>query len=80
MAEFLEIDVRLHGPLADLAGASQVRVSTSGGTVDDVLAALQTALPGLRLDGMLRLTVNTEEAGPASAVSAGDVVSLIPGV
>jgi molybdopterin converting factor small subunit len=80
MAALMKVAVRLFGPLAEQAGASQVEVSTMGGTVDDVLAALRAAVPGLELGGPLRFAVNAEWAGPAAAVAPGDVVSLIPPV
>lgn len=79
MAAFMKVVVQLFGPLAEQAGAARLEVFTSGGTVDDVIVALHTAVPGLKLVNV-RYAVNTDYAGPASAVSPGDVVSLIPPV
>jgi molybdopterin converting factor subunit 1 len=76
----MKVSVRLFGPLAEQAGTDRVEVSTSGGTVDDVVAALKEALPGLRLDGRVRFAVNLDYAAPAAAVQPGDTVSLIPPV
>jgi molybdopterin converting factor small subunit len=80
MAAFMTVPVRLFGPLAEQAGTDRVEVLTPGGTVDDVVAALKGVLPGLRLDGRVRVAVNLDYATPATAVNPGDVVSLIPPV
>ncbi len=76
----MRVAVRLFGPLAEQAGGARFEVTVSGTTVQDVVAALAAAVPGLRIDRSVRFAVGTEYADPSAAVREGDVVSLIPPV
>jgi molybdopterin converting factor small subunit len=71
----MKVAVQLFGPLAEQAGRARIEVTTSGGTVADVVAAL-----GFPLDRSVRFAVNTDYADPSAVVREGDVVSLIPPV
>ena len=78
--------VRIPSPLRSYtAGAAQV--SAEGETLDDLLAALERAHPGMRFRMIdeqqrirphMRIFINTHEAGTlASALAPGDEVHLI---
>ncbi len=79
--------VRLRGQLEKLAGGAEHRID--GGTVNDVLRALEseiTALEGWVLDerGVLRrhinVFVNAEPAGPDTPVGADDPIEILPAI
>lgn len=74
------VSVRLFGALAEQAGKSQLVVTVSGNTVQDVIAAVAVAAPSLTIDRSVRFAVNTEYAAPSAPVREDDVVSLIPPV
>ena len=77
--------VRLRGPLKQLAGGAEHALE--GTTVNDVLAALETANPAMKgwvLDerGLLRrhinVFVNGEPAAQDTALEADDRVDVLP--
>lgn len=76
----MNIAVQLFGPLAEQAGCSRLDLEIAGGTVGDVLSALASVSPSLKIDRSVRFAVNTDYAEPAAPVREGDVVSLIPPV
>lgn len=76
----MKIRVQLFGPLAEQAGVSQLTVTVTGGTVQDVLAAVSVAAPMLLVDKSVRFAVNTDYAEATATVRESDVVSLIPPV
>jgi molybdopterin converting factor subunit 1 len=76
----MNVRVRLFGPLAEQAGKPELRVSVTGQTVRDVVAAVAVAAPAIRIDRSVRFAVNAEYAEPEAAVREEDVVSLIPPV
>jgi molybdopterin converting factor subunit 1 len=76
----MNIAVQLFGPLAEQAGCTRIDLEVSGSTVEDVVAALASASPSLKVDRSVRFAVNTDYAGPEAPVRDGDVVSLIPPV
>lgn len=76
----MRVTVQLFGPLAEQAGKSQLEVTVSGTTVQDIVAAVSVAAPALKIDRSVRFAVNTEYAEPSASIREGDVVSLIPPV
>ena len=76
----MKIRVQLFGFLAEQAGKAQLTVTVSGGTVQDVLAAVAVAAPALKLDKSVRFAINTDYAEPTAAVREDDLVSLLPPV
>jgi molybdopterin converting factor small subunit len=76
----MKVRVQLFGPLAEQAGKSQLVVTISGTTVQDVIAAVAVAAPALRIDKSVRFAVNTDYADGSGTVKEDDLVSLIPPV
>lgn len=76
----MKVRVRLFGPLAEQAGKSELVVTVTGGTVQDVVAAVAVAAPSLAIGKSVRYAVNTDYADPGTSVREEDVVSLIPPV
>ena len=76
----MNVRVQLFGPLAEQAGRSQLVVTVTGRTVQDVIAAVAVAAPAVRIDRSVRFAVNTDYAEPSALVKEGDRVSLIPPV
>jgi molybdopterin converting factor subunit 1 len=76
----MKVLVQFFGPLAEQAGTSRIEVVALGPTVSDVLAAVASAVPSVRLDRTVRVAVNTDYAKAEATIREGDTVSLIPPV
>ncbi len=90
MAEAPTVTVLIPTPLRSYTGG-EARVTAEGGSVGDVLRALDTAYPGLHericeRDGEIRRFVNVfvngrnvrEDDGAATTLNSGDEVGIIP--
>ncbi|HLY10997.1 MAG TPA: MoaD/ThiS family protein [Planctomycetota bacterium] len=76
----MKVAVQLFGPLAEQAGCSRIHLAMDGSTVRDVVVALASVAPSLKIDSSVRFAVNTDYAEAAAPVRDGDVVSLLPPV
>lgn len=77
----MQIDVLLFASYADAAGAASLRVSVSDDArVADVIHAVRTAAPAVRLPARPLVAVNHRFAGSDVRVTPADEVALIPPV
>ncbi len=77
----MHVDVLLFASYADAAGATSVRVSVANDArVSDVVQAVRTAVPAVRLPARPLVAVNHRYAGADVRVAPADEVALIPPV
>lgn len=86
------VKVRIPTPLRNLTGG-EAEVHVSGSTIGEVIESLEAAYPGIRdrlcdangdVRRFINLFLNEEDIrfleGPATPVSEGDVISIIPAI
>lgn len=75
------IRVALFAGMAELAGRRTLELPWKGGTVADVVMAVQTACPAIGpLVHRSAVAVGASYASPTDVVQAGDDVAIIPPV
>lgn len=78
----MKVTVLFFSVLREIAGTDRIESETSeGATLGELVASLSERYPALAgWHGRLLLAVNGEYADPATSLSAGDEVALMPPV
>jgi len=78
----MKVTVLFFSVLREIAGTDRIEWETSeDAALGELVASLSERFPGLAgWQGRLLLAVNGEYAGPATPLSAGDEVALMPPV